>query len=189
MSQVKKEVKQVTKKVTKKESEKIDLNQLSEAIKSSVKDKKEINKESIYIYKESELNKAQSKLENFNNSLIEKVPTNVKDNKGNIIFKDVTREVLTSEKRKLKLSFHLSFARTKIRSEFEKLIINYFEVVGKNKLSDKENKELINLTFIPFFTERFAKFKKDEKIYSDLFCNVNNSLQKKVDLICKIYNS
>ena len=113
------------KKVTSKETKKIDLLQLSEAIKAKVTNVRG-EKESIYIYKDSEVEKANNKLNSF-----------IKKNEG--------KEVATKDKRKLKLSFHLSGARTNIRNEFEKLIINYFEVVGSNKLSDKDNKELINL--------------------------------------------
>tara|TARA_R110001632_G_scaffold115579_1_gene227012 strand:- start:305 stop:802 length:498 start_codon:yes stop_codon:yes gene_type:complete len=148
---------------------KIDLLQLSESIKNNVK-KARSEKDAMYIFNESEINKAQIKLDSF----IEKY-------KG--------KELSKIEKRNLKLSKHLSSTRSKIRNSFEGMILNYFEVLKNNSLTKDEKSKLAKITFTEFFESRFVKFKKDKDIYSDIFCNENNSLLKKINEICIIYNN
>ena len=148
---------------------KIDLLQLSESIKNNVK-KARSEKDAMYIFNESEINKAQIKLDSF----IEKY-------KG--------KELSKIEKRNLKLSKHLSATRSKIRNSFESMILNYFEVLKNNSLTKEEKSKLAKITFNEFFESRFVKFKKDNDIFADMFCNENNSLIKKINEICIIYNN
>jgi hypothetical protein len=148
---------------------KIDLLQLSESIKNNVK-KARSEKDAMYIFNDSEINKAQIKLDSF----IEKY-------KG--------KELTKIEKRNLKLSKHLSSTRSKIRNSFEGMLLNYFEVLKNNSLTKDEKSKLSKITFNEFFESRFVKFKKDNDIFADMFCNENNSLIKKINELCIIYNN
>lgn len=160
-----------TKKVESKKvkESKIDLLQLSQSIKSTVKNARS-EKDAMYIFNDSEINKAQIKLDSF----IEKY-------KG--------KELSKIEKRNLKLSKHLSSTRSKIRNQFEGMILNFFEVLKNNSLTKEEKSKLSKLTFAEFFKSRFVKFQDGKDIYSDMLCNENNSLLKKINEICIIYNN
>lgn len=161
------------KKVEKKlviDNKKIDLLQLSESIKKV--EKKDIEKDSLYIFTQSEIDKANLKLQSFKEK-----------------YKSIPIEDLTSkEKRNLKLSKHLSSTRSKIRNQFEENLISFFKAIDQNKLSSIDQNKFAKIHFEDFFISRFSKFKKNEKIYIDLFSNSNNSLNKKIELLCKIYN-
>lgn len=149
---------------------KANLINLSESIKSSTNQSKRENIEGIYIFTDSEMQKANDKLSFYQNK-----------------FKGIS-ELTKNEKRKLSLKNHLSSTRSNIRNKFESRLIAFFKILEEEKLSNDEKKELAKLTFLDFFKNRFVKFKESEKIFSDMFCNNGNSLNKKIESLCNIWN-
>ena len=129
---------------------------------------KAINKESIYIYSESQINKGQIKLDTF-----------VNKSKG----VDLTKK----DKRKLKLSFHLSFAREEIRKEFQLKLIDFKKQISNVKDINKQKQIGFNI-FNSFFESRFNQYKKEKLLSSELFCTASNSLHNQINDLCKILN-
>lgn len=160
----------VTKKVVSNKGKKADLINLSESIKNASNQKKKANIEGIYIFTDIEMKKANEKLSFYQEKF-----------KG---IKDLSK----NEKRKLSLKNHLSSTRSKIRNEFESLLINYFRTLEENNLNNQDKKELAKITFLDLFKSRFIKFEESKKIYSDMFCNSGNSLNKKINSLCEIWN-
>ena len=156
--------------VSKKVESKIDSINSIEAFKKSLKktSNKGGTKESKYIFTSEELDKAQAKL-----ILAEE--------------KNKSNPFVGREKRKLKLSFHLSSTRQKIRDEVEDI----FNAFNTNKSSNNSKKEILEFYVIPFMESRFVNFKKDQKIYRDIFANEGRSKKDKdsIDLFCDNYNT
>lgn len=159
-----------TNKVSNSAEKKVDLINLANSIKDAKKSKKS-NVEGIYIFTDSEMQKAKDKLAFYQDK-----------------FKGIS-DLSKNEKRKLSLKNHLSSTRSKIRNEFEKDLINFFRAIEQNDLKkDEVKKEFARLTFLEFFKSRFVKFEEGKKIYSDMFANSGNSLNKKIALLCDIWN-
>ena len=158
-----------TNKVSNSAEKKVDLINLANSIKEAKKSKKG-NVEGIYIFSDSEMQKANEKLSFYQNK-----------------FKGIT-DLSKNEKRKLSLKNHLSSTRSKIRNEFESMLINYFRQIDSLKLNNADKKEVAKNVFLDFFKSRFVKFEESKKIYSDMLCNNGNSLSKKIDSLCEIWN-
>lgn len=120
---------------------------------------KQINKDSIYIYTKEETNKAQIKLDEW----IEKNKINPLEKKN---------------LKKLKLSFHLSSARQKIRDE----VGNFLDIFSNNENENKATKKAIieKIKFFEFCEARLSQYKSGKKLTFEFIGNDNRSDKKKI---------